>query len=196
MRLMKLKVLTASVMLFIGSQPAYLLAQNNTAGQPTANTAAPGSTSNAPVAAPAPQPAYRGNPPPRHYRGYRRDSYGPFGNSGPSFSGPWGRDRGPGSGSGSGFGFGSGSDSGPGWGSRRGPRWGSGPSFGSGGPSFSSGRGPRYGGWDDWGREPNFDAPFMDDPYYDRGRGFNDRGPRFSGPDDWDWGGSGMGMGW
>lgn len=194
MKLMKLKVLTASVMLFIGSQPAYLLAQNTTASQPAAPTAAPGQTSNAPAAAPgpasdapatapAPQPGYRGGPPPRYYRGYRRDNYRPFGSSGPSFSGPWGRDR---RGSGSGFGFGS--DSGPGWGSRSGPRWDSGPSFGS--------RGPRYGGWDDWDRGPSFDAPFMDDPYYDRGRGYYDRGPRFGGPDDWDWGGSGMGMSW
>ena len=193
MRFSILKIISASVVLFLGCQTS-LMAEVNATGQTADEQPAAQSTARAPAATIPPQPAWRGYYPHRPYdRPYRRRGSGSgfgFGSgSGPSFGssrGPgwddWGRDpffddpwrR---SGSDSGFGFGSGS--GPSWGSRSGPGWGrddwgrdpwrrnrsdSGFGFGSGsGPSWGSGSGPRF---------------------YDRGRG----------PRDWDSGG--MGFGW
>ncbi len=199
MRLPKFKVITASIVLLLGSQSGSLLAEDKAASQkpaeekaaeattqaPAATTQAPTATQ-APRAMPVPPRAYRGyrgygghrGYRPHHYRGRYRDWDTPFGSSGPRFSGPWDND-------GKGFGFGS-------------------PSFSTGrsGPSFGTSRGPgfRSRSWDDdWGRDRFYDDrfgdSFYDDPYYDRGsryRGsrYRKRGPRF-----YDGSGSGSGMG-
>jgi hypothetical protein len=181
MKFSRLKIVTASIVLFFGCQ-TNLIAADNTSGQKADQQPAAQSTAKAPpVATTPPQAAWRGYYPHRPYhRPYRRR------------------------GSGSGFGFGSGS-----------------------GPSFGSSRGP---GWDDWGRDPFYDYPFMNDPFMDHpyygrdpwrrndsGSGFgfgsgsgpswgsgsdpgwgSRSGPRFydrgRGPRDWDSGG--MGFGW
>ena len=203
MRFDKLKLITASTVIFLGSQSAIVFADDSTTSQGT-KPAAP--STETPVAAQtqantaqAPRPANQGYQYPRYNRGYNRGYNRPFGSSGPSFRGPWNK--------GSGFGFSN--NDGPGWGS--GPRFGSwddrdrgyydrGPGLrgpwdrgrgsGSGfgfsssdgpdwdpGPGYGPRRGPGYGRWDD------------------RGRGFYDRGPSFRGPWD-DNSGSGMGFGW
>ena len=197
MRFNKLKLITASTFILLGSQAGYVLADDSAtsqggASQATSSAEAPAAAQSQANTAQVPQPAYRGNPYPRYNRGYSR----PFGNSGPSFRGPWNK--------GSGWGFSN----------NNGPSWGSGPSFGSWGDrNRGYNRGPGFRGPWDRGNGSGFgfssnDGPAWDsgpdygprrgpayEPWGDRGRGYYDRGPSFRGP--WDNGnGSGMGFGW
>jgi len=186
----KQKLLTASILVLLGSQSGNVLAEDATTTQSAGQAAAPAATqatatdSQAPAPAQAPQPVHRGYQYP-YYNPYYYQPYRKRKGSGFSFSSDDGPDW----------------DSGPGWGRDRGyydrGRSYSGPwnrGRGSGtGFGFSSDDGP------DWDPAPRYrPAPGPGpgyDPRYDRGRGYYDRGRGFRGP--WnDDNGSGMNFSW
>lgn len=156
MRFDKLKLITASTLILLGSQSGNVWAEDNTASQAasqvTSTAAAPATAQTQTNTVQTPQPAYQGYQYPRYKRAYRR----PFGGRGSGFHAPWNRGRG------SGFGFSS--NDGPDWD----PDTGFGP-WGDRDQGFYD-RGPRFEPWDDrergfYDRGPTFRGP------WDRGNG-------------------------
>ena len=84
MRFAKLKLVTASALILLGSQSANVMAQENTASQSAGQAS---SAAQAPATTTAPPPAYRGYRYPGHNRGY----YRPYRGRGSGFRGPWNR---------------------------------------------------------------------------------------------------------